>query len=981
MKKTIYIFALIWGISFVLKSQVVVTGTVKDELGNPIAGALVFKSDDPKKYAITKKDGTFVLPTNRGGELLEINYADKSMQKLLIPENGKIDVVLDANSSEINLGNSKTSELYKTQAVRTISGDEIVKNPSTYIPDALRGVSSYPLRGGISGSPLIVVDGFPRTWESLATEEIESINILKDAAATALWGVRGANGVIVVTTKRGIYNSKMIAVDYKYGMGFPTQLPEMADATTYAKAINEALYYDGLPARYSAADINAFSSGTGDPDLYPNVNWIKEGFSKHTYNNQLNISLRGGGDRIRYYSLINYKNSGGLLNPKYAEYDSRFSTQIKKTSLNVRSNLDIDITNSTLVKVTLLGVVNENVGPNSSTSNDVDIFQKFVNVPSAAFPVFTQSGVWGTDNIFRINPLANIGSVGYAKTNQRMLQSDLRIIQSLSAITKGLSAEVALAYDNNATFYEEQTKSYLSEVNSLVSDPVSGIATKNSVRLGNESSLTFNSYLNDQYIRSSMEGKLQYEHSFSKHNLNANFIYRQEQEMPRGRNEIRKRQYFLGLAGYNFDNRYLLDIVVNRYGTSVLPEGDQFRTFPAVSAAWIMSNESFMTSKAVDFLKLRASYGQSGLDNFGYDLHKQYWQQSGSYFLQDGNVGVYGTREGTLPILNLQPEVSTVANIGVDMTLFKRLSFAFDGFSARRSNIMVNSTNVISSSIGVELPELCAGITDAKGFEASLSWKDNSHPFKYYIQGNITYARTNVVENNEGYKPYSYLSAKGKPVGQFFGLEAIGYFQDSTDIANSPVQKFSTVRPGDIKYKDQNNDGEINQDDRKAFGYSTSMPEIYFGIKLGFEYKGFGLDAIFQGVANYTRLLNTPSIYQPLRNNTNISMWYLNDNIRWTEETKTTANLPRLSTLDNANNYQTSTQWLVDGSYLNLRSLNVFYNLPATFLSKIKLEKCQVYVAGNNLFMIDNIKYLSADNMTVGSPNMINYYAGLKINF
>lgn len=976
MKKVIYILAFVVGLTFTSNAQKKITGKIKDELGQPVAGALIYEVGISSNNTLSKEDGTFILNTLKA-DLIEVVYADAKSKQVRIKEDSKVEIELDRSDEIVNMGNAQVTEMRKTQSVITVDANEIGKDASVAVSDALMGVTPLAIRGQ-KYSTLIIVDGFPRPWEYLAKEEIESISVLKDAAATALWGAGGANGVIVVTTKRGSYHTKKITVDYKQGIGLPINLPEMANASEYVKAVNEALYYDGLPARYGAADLDAFASGTGDPDLYPNVDWLKEGLDDHSKSHQLNMTFHGGGERIRYFSVINYKNDIGILDSKYTKYDGRFSTQVKNYSLNIRTNLDINATRTTLVKLTMLGMLRENKGPNSSSAA---VYGNMVGIPSAAFPVFTQNGFWGSDNIYKTNPIANIASVGYFKNNKRMLQSDMRIIQDLSMVATGLSAEAAVSYDNNATYAESQKKSYAYEVNTPVIDPISGAVTKNSAVFGDESALTYSSSLADQYIRSGAEAKVVYHRSFTDNVLIVSAMYKQESLTPSGRNTTRKRQYFLGTFGFDYKSRYLVDMVVNHYGTSVLSRGDHFRTYPAVSVGWLISNESFFTSKAFDLLKLRASWGKSGLDNLDYELDRQFWIGGNGYYFKDGNVAYGGMKEGPLAMKKLNPETGNKYNLGLDVKLFKKLSLTSDVFYERRGDILVSSSTTASSAIGIPLPYICEGVNDYKGHELSMTWNENTRAFKYYVQGNYSFVKSNIVENHEGHKPYDYLSRKGKPVGQFFGLEAIGYFNDWDDINNSPVQKFSEVRPGDIKYKDQNNDHMIDQYDEVAKGYSTTIPEIYFGLKLGIEYKGFGVDVLFQGVTNYSRVLNTASVYWPLRNNTNISEWYLNDNIRWTETTKETANLPRLSTLENANNFRNSTQWLIDGSYVTLRNLNVYYNFPQSVTKKIKLKNCQIYARANDLFSLDHVKYLSPESLSVGYPDLTSLFLGLKINF
>jgi TonB-linked SusC/RagA family outer membrane protein len=962
--------------SMTAHAQKTIVGTVKDQAGNALRGALIYQVDNPSINTKSDAEGAFVLETG-DCEFIEVNYADAKSKRIAVPGSGEIktEIVLDKLSSVINMGNAATTESRRTQAVTIVNSDEIIKNSSLNVADALLGTSPLAIRGQRSNT-LLVVDGFPRSWEYLTKEEIESITVLKDAAATALWGARGANGVIVVTTKRGKSNTRQFDVKYTYGIGLPINMPQMANAASYARAVNEALTYDGLAIRYDQSDIDAFTSGAGDPDIYPDVDWMKEALGDYTKNHQINVSYRGGEENVRYFVSIDYKNDAGIFDSRWTEYDDRFSTQIKDVSLGGRLNLDFDVTKTTLVKLTMLARLNENKSPNNSS-----IFSQLVSIPSAAFPIFTQSGVWGSNNLYNTNPIANISGLGYIRDDQRTLLADLRIIQDLSAITPGLRAEGAVAYDHTGTSREIQSKKYLYEVNTLVVDPGTGESVKNSVRYGEESALAFSSSVADQQRLSGLELKLAYDRSFDKHNVNAGVKYRQEEITAVGRNNQWKRQYFLGMFGYNYDDRYLADVVLNHYGTSVLADGDKYRTYPAISAGWVISKEPFFSSKYFDLLKLRASWGQSGMDNVPYELNRQFWVGGTGYTFKDNNTSYGGTREGTLGTDGIEVERAVKYNVGLDMSLVKKLSFTLDAYYERHDNMRVSGSALISSALGATIPNIFDGIVDAKGLETSLAWREQDRPFKYYAEGNFAFVRTEMIENGEGYKPYDYLHAKGKRVGQFFGLEAIGYFDDWDEINASPQQKFSEVRPGDIRYKDQNDDGKIDEYDVVANGYSTNLPEIYYGLKLGFEYKGFGVDVLFQGIANYSVSLNTAHVYWPLRNNGNISTWYLDDNIRWTEATKATANLPRLTTLDNANNFRGSTQWLEDGSYISLRNLNVYYNLPQSWIKNVGLKQCQVYARANNLLSIDHIKYLGPESLVVGSPNLTSVFLGLNINF
>ena len=442
------------------------------------------------------------------------------------------------------------------------------------------------------------------------------------------------------------------------------------------------------------------------------------------------------------------------------------------------------------------------------------------------------------------------------------------------------------------------------------------------------------------------------------------------------------RQNVMGFVGYNYDNRYMVDVVGNYYGTSVLLKGDKFRFYPAVSAGWNLANEDFLKGASnLDLLKLRASWGRSAVDELDYGLGNYFWTGGTGYPFGDGMTIVNGLKEQRLPVYSLNLETADKYNVGVDVRLWKNFTATAEVYYDHRTNILVANNNV-SGILGIEPSKACIGEVKSRGVELSLGWSGQHKDFNYFINANWALNDSEIVESGQAYQPYDYLYTRGHKVGQLFGLEAIGYFRDEEDIAKSPEQTFSVVRPGDVKYKDQNGDGRIDSEDKIAIGKSTTVPEMVFGLNLGFEYKGFGIDMVFNGVSGLTKQLNVANVHQPLRNgNTNIATWYLKDKIRWTEAMKDVANVPRLSTLSNENNYQTSTQWIEDGSFLKLRNLNVYYNLPQKWVKKIKLDKLQIYAKAQNVFSIDKIDYFNCEDLTLGYPDLFSVCLGLNINF
>lgn len=738
------------------------------------------------------------------------------------------------------------------------------------------------------------------------------------------------------------------------------------------------MHYDGLPLQYTAKQLENFKQGT-NPNFYPNTDWVKEGMRDFSQNNQFNIMVRGGGQRVRYMALLDYKNEFGLLNEDYTHYSDRYNSQIRNYELDLRINLDVDVTPATKVKFSLYGIIAEDKRPNTGIDA---IFQNLYNVPSAAFPIKTANGNWGSNSVFKMNPIAAIADVGYVQENRRLLEGDMRLTQDLSMFVKGLNAEVAVAYDNSATYQDIGSKTYLYEI---FNQTVAGLPTTKTE--GSNSTLQVSSSkLSDQFIRASVEAKLNYDRTFNKHQVAASVVYRQEMEEPLGVNGAYYRQNVMGFAGYNYDNRYMLDVVANYYGTSVLLEGDKFRFYPAVSAGWNIANEAFLEDVSqLDMLKLRASWGRSATDGLDYGLGNYFWisdKTSGKYaFGESLGTLVNGLREQQLPMYRLELETADKYNIGVDLRMWKNFTASAEVFYDRRTNILVDN-NRTSGMLGVTPAKSNIGENETRGLELSMGWNQQLKDFNYYVNANWGLNDSKVIENGQAYQPYDYLYTKGHKIGQLFGLEAIGYFNDEEDIANSPEQTFSVVRPGDVKYKDQNGDKRIDSEDRVAIGKSTSIPDMVYGLNLGFEYKGFGIDMTFNGVSGLTKQLNVSSVHQPLRNgNTNIATWYLKDKVRWTESTKDIANVPRLSTLSNENNYQTSTQWIADGSFFKLRNLNVYYTLPQAWSKKMKMDKCQVYAKALNVFSIDKIDYFNCEDIALGYPDLFSVYVGLNINF
>lgn len=872
-----------------------------------------------------------------------------------------------------NIGNSilgQGSGLISLQK----SGNYAGINPTFYI----RGMQSLD-----GNTPLFVVDGIERDIQYISAEEVESVSVLKDAAATALYGYKGANGVVLITTKRGKFNSKEIKVNLDHAINFMTHKPKFVDAQTYAKAMNEAYANDGFEnPRYTQEEVDAFGSGKF-PYLYPNVNWVDETFRNHSVTNMLNASFTGGGEKFKYYALLDLQYDNGFV--KNPDTHEGYSTNNKYVKGNLRMNMDMILSKNTTMKVNLLGVLAESNAPGNSAS----LWDMVYSLPSAAFAVKGEDGKWGGNSTWAgtVNPVAQSQDAGYSRNHNRGIYTDLTIRQELPAVLKGLAVQGRIAYDHFSNIYENYSKTYVygspTVADWLDGEPQLGKAFTG----GSESDLGASISTNSFTRRLHADASADYQNTFGAHSIYSQLKYDYEFSDEFAINSTLYRQNISWYTHYGLLNRYFLDLALVESGSNRLAPGSKWALSPTVSAAWVLSKENFMKNlNWVDFLKLRASYGIIQTDilpESGWMYYMQQYQTTGgTYPFNSGFQSDFGrTSLDAIATSGLTREKAAKFNAGVDATLFGGLDFSFDGFYQRRSNIWVSTAGKYSSELGVDAPYEGDGIVDSWGWEASLDYNKQIGDVKFNIGANFDYYRSQIKEQDEAPKLYPNLVSTGHRVSQLFGYKAIGFFKDQADIdASKPQLLGSTPRPGDIKYEDVNGDGQIDTNDKTAIGYSTVAPEIYYNIHLGVEWKGLGVDAMFQGTGRYTGVLSTKSMYKPLVGNTTISQYYYDN--RWTPETAGTAKFPALSSTSNANNYNTNTLWMFDRSFFKLRNIEVYYNFPKAMLAKTKLlNAAKLYVRGVDLFSFDHLD--ESDPEVFGATNPLNrsIVAGLSVTF
>ena len=884
----------------------------------------------------------------------------------------------------VSLGNSFQ---IRANVNQQLDGDIFAKSPEADVSNALYGqFSGLLVKNGSSTydsnqsklklslrlhshSPLILVDGFPREMDDLSGVEIESISILKDAAAAALYGVKGANGVVCITTKRGKDTPLKVTAKYQYGAAFPFRAPDFSDAYTYGFMMNEARSLDGLSPRYNDAELLALYSGQY-PYAYPNVDWWNEIYRCHGDNHHAQFTFTGGNRNFRYFAAVDYLKEDFLY--RRSNTDDRYNANHFDNRLGLRANIDVNITPTTMMKVGVMARLAEfNKGDYSGRLESV-----LYGLPAAAFPIKQVDGTYGGTPLYGTsNPVAMLRDSGQKLYSQTKVLADVMLRQDLGAVTKGLWADVNVAFDYIGRLSEEVAKGY--RYSELVS--TTAAAGDQSYILSEQlyygvdpKTPSYSHWFSNLQMKFEIQGRLNWAREFGPHHLEAHAAYRQRSWIFSGQNNSSRTQEILGSFSYNWKERIFADAVVNYSGSAYLPKGQRFNLYPALSVAAVVLPGD-------PYLKLYASAGLAGSDG---DLEHELWRQryvSGNsyYFGQNGGSSFSGRQEGAMAAITLAPELSKKVTVGADVRFFdKRLAVNADAFIENRSHILISPSN-ISGVLGVSVNEQSLGEQSYKGVDLSLNWNDRIGDFSYGAYANGAWLFSKVINDGQAYQMYDYLYHKGNPVGQRYGLEVIGIFQSQLEINNSPRQTFGEVRPGDLKYQDQNFDGVIDsQDVVKMFGSSTPLCTFGFGLNLG--WKGLKLYADFQGVTGVTiNLLDSP-LYQPLIGNGTISDTFLNREVTWAPGREHLATMPRLTTQANSNNYRNNSLWYRDGSFIKLRNVGVSYTIPQRLL---RLCDATVFLMATNLFSLDNIHFADPEQLGAYYPSTRTFWGGIKLNF
>ena len=907
----------------------------------------------------------------------------------------------DYANGTVDLGMGiRQSQKLSTAATQTISGEELQKTAAISLKDALygrllgltalkngkfEGDNDFGARMNVRGTQttsenklLILVDGIERSIDYLTLEEVESVTVLRDGAATALYGYEGLNGAILVKTKRGKADKLSVNVGYNHKFTFSPQVAKFVDAPTYAKAMNQARQNDGLTPMYNQSELEAFANGSA-PYYYPNVDWQKEALKNMGSENQINLSLKGGNERLQFFTLLDYTDSRGLLKGTNQEdYDS----QLKFSKANIRTNLDAMLTKTTKMQVNLLGSFMETNRPAGITADGV--FDMFYRVPSSAFPVTNDpegelAGIWGGNTTYGTNNVvAQIQASGFQKSHARLFQGDLTLKQDLSGLLKGLSATARFGYNNYSEIYEGNTMGFMYGYERYTFDANGNRNGLTSYSAGDKTdNLSFN-YWQNQHSRSSFLAiSADYQTQFTdEDHFNASLIWNQKNVTSDGRYQTFNRMNWLLNLHYDLKERYVADLVLGLNGSNrSYPEKWAFS--PALSLGYIYANNN---DGLLNYGKLRLSGAIQHLD---YVPINGIWLENydgggGDYYFGAGRGSqTWGTFISYQPTRHFDLETAYKLNIGTDLQLAKSIDVTLDAYYQLRDKILMSASGLNSTVMGIPSGYVNWGRVASYGVELGINWvKQLKHDIAFNIGGHFTWGRNSINRTIENVA-YDYLSAVDGRVNQAWGLEAIGFFSDEADIANSPVQEFDTCQPGDLKYKDQNNDGVINENDVVKMGYDTTSPELNYALNIGFKYKSFGLNALWQGAGMFTQYCGTTGMWTPMIGGANLSQEYY-DNC-W--DVSSNPQYPRLTSQTNNNNYRPNNVWWKDVRFLKLRSVEVYYLLPTSLIQRINMRECKVFVKGDNLLTFTNVKEMDPENIGTGYPTLKGINVGVSLTF
>jgi len=1003
-----------------------VTGKIIDATsGDPLPGVNVLIKGT-SLGVVTDINGDYNIGIPDQGASLVFSYMGYITQTVLVAGKNIIDISL--------ISDNKTLETvvvvgYGTQKRETVTGSIAtvnmadMKTPVRSLTNALAGKvagiismqtsgepgydnSNFTIRGiGTftgNASPLIIIDGVQRddasstyagAYNNIDPEDIQSISLLKDASATAVYGAKGANGVLIITTKKGMVGKPKISVKLESGISGLTNIPKMIDGVTYMKLYNEAKVNAGENPAYSDERIRKTMSGL-DPYLYPNVNWIDAIYKDWAKMSNANVNVSGGAEAVRYYASMSFYDQEGSY--KVSDLNN-YNPNISFKRYDFRSNIDVSLTKTTDLSINLAAMLVDSRYPGVSSSS---IWYSAYATNPISFPIKYPDGKWaGPLNNGGSNPYNQVQNSGYTTEFRPTVQSILTLKQNLDGFTKGLGVMGRFSFDSYAE--NDNARTGNNDLWYAGSRDGNGDLVYTQSRYGSQ----FLGYSQSSSAERTMylETNINYNRTFGKHNFGGLIVYNMRNRIQGSAGSViasipYRNQGMAGRIMYSYSDKYLAEINAGYTGSENFASGHRFGFFPSISAGWVISKEKFLQSlsKNINLLKIRASYGRVGNDQIGDASRFPYLTQiSGSSGTSLGYSSTYygGISESMLGVQNLTWETSTKTNFGLEVGLFNKLNIVVEAYQDQRRNILI-SRQSISPIAGYSSLSIYAnmGEMNNKGIDGSIEYNDKfGKDVSLRLFSNVTYSKNKIVFQDEPKRTNVYQQGTGHQYGEFTGYIAQGLFVDQADIDQSPKQTFGITRPGDIKYKDMNNDGVIDASDWTYLGKS-SFPTLSYGFGFTVGYKKIDLSLFFQGVEGVDIMANGSYIngesgtaggvgIVPFAGNGQYPGNMLsNVTNRWTVENPSqNVAYPRLSIANQSdNNYQSSTWWLKDGSYCRLKQASLGYTVSSTSDKKMGWSSLYFYLAGQNLFTLSKFnlwdpelgsngaKYPLARTITIG---------------
>lgn len=990
-----------------VKISGVISGKVTDKEGVPLAGVSI-RVKNSTEGTITDANGDFQLTLSRAVVLL-VSYVGYQ-SKEIIADTNKLTIILEQDSSTLSevvvLGyGQKQTKISTTGAVSSIRTKELKQSPAANLTNALAGrlpglitaqrsgrpgsdASNLYIRGistySGNSSPLVVIDGLPRgdaNFGDIDPNEVESVTILKDASSTALYGIQGANGIVLITTKRGAESAPNIQLNTQFTLQQPTRRTRFLDSYTAGVLQNEAAANDGLAPVYSANELQWYKDQT-NPYLYPNVDWFDYLIKDHTPQNQTNVNISGGSKHVKYFVSGSYLHQEPIY--RHAN-ENMYGVKYKYDRYNFRSNVDVTLSENMDLQIDLASRLENRTGPSNDRTDQNFFFILLSQIGNNVTPVFNPDGsiaIGRLPNEYN-NPYAVLTQNGYFNDFYHSTNGNLAVTRKLDFVAKGLKVKGLFSFENYGNLAFSQNQQFDSFRYIENSDTGEGIynryTTKTSLnRQGDTNGQRYHYY----------DLKLLYDREFGKNSFSGVFLFNrnyrsQFADLPR------VYQGFVGRIAYNYQRKYFLEFNAGYNGSENFPPGRRYGFFPAVSAGWLISDEEFMPSvEPLSLLKLRFSHGYVGNDQIGSGrwLFISNFAPSGGYTFGSTPSGVEGYIENRVGNTAITWERAAKTNLGIETGFFKdRLLLTVDLFRELRSNILTTALTLpdyigISAAINRNKGEVLN-----RGIETELSFNSSWDNMNFFTKLNYTYTKNKILDMDEPKLAYPYQSNVGLPIGYGLGYIAEGLFQSQEEIDNSAKQPFSNkLIPGDIKYKDINDDKVINDEDRVMIPM-LNIPNSVFGLAVGFGYKNFDISMLFQGA------LGGSQIYSAQLTNA-LRLGYRPHHLgRWTPENANSATFPALHLQESnaANNALTSTYWVESTDYVKLKNLEIGYRLSPRWVKAVGLKNARLFFNGLNLVSWDGLKELGIDpeSNTGGRygwqpyPIQRLYNAGLTVNF